>query len=145
VGGDEMNAIAEFLKTFPDDRVAALLFHARDGKLNYESCCCLIGSLNAPHPLQEKYGDDDYHAVRLRESSPLAAAAEQEFRMLSHCNKGRRELVIPMIEAEINRRMSVCRHATRDEAMVCPLYRPEKAEQVDGYHGPNHFEAEHVN
>lgn len=35
---------------------------------------------------------------------------------------------------------SLCQHATRDEAVLCPFYRPLKAEQVGPCHGPNAFD-----
>ena len=34
----------------------------------------------------------------------------------------------------------LCQHATRDEAVLCPFYRPLKAEQIGQCHGPNAFD-----
>ncbi|MCI0526562.1 MAG: hypothetical protein L0Y56_03795, partial [Nitrospira sp.] len=37
---------------YSDEKLAALLAHARDGKLAYHSCCCFIGIATADHALR---------------------------------------------------------------------------------------------
>ncbi len=46
--------IRTFLSNFSDERLAALLAHAQDGKLAFYSCCCLIGSATADHALRPR-------------------------------------------------------------------------------------------
>ena len=47
--------IREFMrKHYTDERLAMLLAHARDGKLNFSSCCCFIGIATADHALRSE-------------------------------------------------------------------------------------------
>lgn len=49
--------ISSFLQTaYTDERLAALLAHAQDGKLSYWSCCCFIGIPTAIHALRGQMG-----------------------------------------------------------------------------------------
>ena len=112
--------IRAWLRLFPDDRLAALLAHAQDGKLMYNSCCCLIGALTADHPLQQQsppqcnhwhYGN---HLFRARQI-PGALQAESAFNALGFGQETRRRpryghdalrrrRLIPMIRAEMRER-----------------------------------------
>lgn len=99
-----------FLKLYPDDRLAALLAHAQDGKLAYNSCCCFIGSINADHALQGHgkhltlHGND---AMRIHG----AVDAERAYAYLpleawrgllpDSSDEFRRHFIIPLIRAEM--------------------------------------------
>jgi hypothetical protein len=100
-------------ESYTDQQLAALLAHAQDGKLSFCSCCCLIGITNAPHALRGYIpefeqgcvlppGSTHHQAVRML--SELAADTEQEFAALGTSDEERRAAIIPLIEAEIQRR-----------------------------------------
>jgi hypothetical protein len=106
-------AIERFLREqYSDEKLAALLAHAEDGKLAFGSCCCFIGVATAEHALQE----DNYiqawntpledHLNRARKL-PFARDAEDEFCDLGGNNRDRRQAIIPLIRAEIARRDSL--------------------------------------
>src|ERR1700758_2850841 len=107
----KVTAIREYLKLYPDDRLAALLAHAEDGKLSYHSCRCLVGAINANHALK---GVVDGPLIRSHyaraKKTELARAAETEFMLLMngpHLTGGdteRRPLLIPLIRDEMARR-----------------------------------------
>lgn len=112
--------ISEFLKTaYTDEKLAALLAHAEDGRLSHYSCCCLAGVPSATH------------ALRGRDETPLGAtswthgayhpetnqkrAASGAFNQLAYdAPEGRpseqeqdairRTKLIPLIKAEMARR-----------------------------------------
>ena len=113
-----MNAIQSFMQNhYTDQRLAALLAHAQDGKLIYNSCCCFIGIATAEHALASKIPPDDlsffpnphhYHMARELEG---AVEAEREFLRLAanktedeERNEQRRTALIPMILEEMDRR-----------------------------------------
>lgn len=108
--------IKKFLEfAFTDERLIALLAHTQDRKLSYHSCCCLIGSANAPHALrgvieEMKQGralpDGSLHHQGLRLTSEIAAKAEEEFFDIAPTDALRCEVLQPLIEAEILRRES---------------------------------------
>ncbi len=104
--------IVKFLQTaYTDEKLAALLAHAQDGKLAYNSCCCFIGVATADHALEigrDKRGahyptPDVIHIHRAKEL-PFADAAEYEFYGLGLTDEKRREKLIPLILAEMERR-----------------------------------------
>lgn len=104
--------IVKFLQTaYSDEKLAALLAHAQDGKLAYNSCCCFIGVATADHALEiarEKrwadYEIPDVHHLNLAKELPCAAAAEREFLSLGKTDEERRAAIIPLILAEMERR-----------------------------------------
>lgn len=107
--------IVKFLQTaYSDEKLAALLAHAQDGKLAYNSCCCFIGVPNAIHALQpERYSMDYFGGLdgHLEErlpshfhNDPLMNAAEMEFGTLGFTDELRRERIMPLILAEMERR-----------------------------------------
>ena len=104
---------------YTDERLAQLLAHAQDGKLDYVSCCCFIGIVTADHALR------GYIQVGSSETRHLQAAllldgaedAENAFLNLPFRNteeesvisraeyvEARRRILIPMIRAEMRRR-----------------------------------------
>jgi len=114
--------IRAFMKAhYTDERLAQLLAHAQDGKLAFNSCCCLIGAINSPHALRGDRTTNSYkevpgevnHHIRVRqEVGKLAVQAEQAFCEMCagpgrDCYSGdakRRRILIPMIRAEMRRR-----------------------------------------
>lgn len=113
-------AIERYLREqYSDEKLAALLAHAEDGKLAYRSCCCLVGAVNADHPLVGKIEERDWgfdsSIVHLAIARRLEGAyeAENEFHNLGvdidclvngNPDAQRRSAVIPLIRAEIARR-----------------------------------------
>lgn len=118
-------AIEKFLRrpeeggAYDDAHLAMLLAHAEDGKLAFNSCCCLLGVSNAVHALRgsRSYGpqveldEQVNHHLKIRLSSHLAEEAEYEFSHLGvfansdqEADAQRRERLIPLIRAEIARR-----------------------------------------
>lgn len=102
-------AIRSFLRQhYSDERLAALLAHAEDGKLSFHSCCCFIGIATAKHPLQSYIGPYDLptDTVHLVFARKLVGAdeAEGEFRRLAPNDDGRQALIIPIIHDEMLRR-----------------------------------------
>src|SRR6202021_4042065 len=78
---------------YTDERLAQLLAHAQDGKLNYVSCCCFIGVVTADHAVQEGFPaignigttvDHYWAAKRL----PGAQEAESSYGGLIHKKDG---------------------------------------------------------
>jgi hypothetical protein len=104
--------IEKFLETaYDDQKLAALLAHAQDGKLGYASCCCLRAIPTATHALQEAPGLSSLSArgVDVRhyyasEYLPYAVKAEVEFRDLGRSDAERCERIQPLILAEMERR-----------------------------------------
>lgn len=108
--------IRAFMRSaYTDERLAQLLAHAQDGKLEYSSCCCFVGIPTANHSLQSAYrcitnpsGHDDHltDAHRLRG----AWEAEEAFLYISPVtgdkprHDARIRILIPMIRAEQRRR-----------------------------------------
>lgn len=117
--------IRDFMqKHYTDARLAELLAHAQDGKLEFHSCCCFVGAATATHALkgyvQGDVGDDHYF-----ESKYLSGAywAEKAFRHLcpqdadnsqfssptKEVSDMRRRVLIPLIRAEMWRRAKLRR------------------------------------
>ena len=108
--------IEKFLRTYPEEPLAALLAHAQDDKLSYWSCCCLIGCINAPHALKgitiapDGTAFTEYTHLREARSMPFAEEAEYEFCAIginldyALSDALRRAVIIPLIRAEIERR-----------------------------------------
>lgn len=107
--------IKAFLQTaYTDEKLAALLAHAQDGKLSYNSCCCLIGIPTAQHSLKGNlaviapplggWPKDCFHANESREMLAWARDAEIEFGELGENDAERCSGLIPLILAEMERR-----------------------------------------
>lgn len=109
-------AIRQFLRAaYTDERLAWLLAHARSGKLTYQSCCCLIGTATADHPLRTKTDVNQpvaqhYHLARRFIGAREAEQAYWEMgysgasRAVQSSDELRRRRLIPMILAEMRRR-----------------------------------------
>jgi hypothetical protein len=106
-------AIEQFLREqYSDEKLAALLAHAEDGKLSFGSCCCFIGVATATHALQgynyiEAYGTSLEDHLKLARKLPFAHDAEDEFLALGGRDRERQKAIIPLIRAEIARRDSL--------------------------------------
>ena len=82
--------IANFLKrpdeggAYTDEKLAALLAPAEDGKLSYVSCCCLIGVPTAGHALRGvvPHVAGEPHLVRAQ-LHPCASEVERAYRDLA--------------------------------------------------------------
>jgi len=113
-------AIREFMRNhYTDERLVWLLEHARQGKLAFISCCCLVGIATADHALTgfHQRADDDvaqmfgfsapswkHYDSALRLSG--ARRAEHAYNTLAKDfdDAKRRRILIPMVKAEIRRR-----------------------------------------
>ena len=135
--------IRAFLKLYPDDRLAALLAHAQDGKLSFLSCCCLVGSINAPHALQ---GSDynPYTARHVIEARllPGATLAEIAYNRIAWARPELLDLgrggdplrlrrLIPMIRSEMRLRDRIQEQA-RQESELVPVRNAHVAEPFRG-------------
>jgi hypothetical protein len=112
----EYPAIRAFLQNhYSDEKLAALLAHAEDGKLAYHSCCCFVGVSNANHSLRT-HGEgvqmsingehsfvESAHCLEAR-SLPSAELAEDEFYDSGKTDAERRAKLIPLIHEEMERR-----------------------------------------
>lgn len=122
-------ALRFFLQQYPDDKLAALLAHAQDGKLAYHCCCCFIGVINAPHALQTsgsflpQEGPVHHNEARLL---PGGFEAEMAFRGLGN-DSDRRRLIIPLIRAEFWRRERAARRMPAGAASPVPVPARELA------------------
>lgn len=102
--------IEKFLQTaYTDEKLAALLAHAQDGKLAYQSCCCLIGVPSATHALQgtlmmAEQPENFCAHYALKHFSTLEKQAETEFLRIGIDDAARRKALIPLIYAEMERR-----------------------------------------
>jgi hypothetical protein len=107
-------ALRGYLRKYPDGRLAELLAHAQDGKLSYGSCCCFVGCLTADHPLRHPESgpmtgsiQHIYHARELDSGSrEKLGPAERAFMEIASGDADRRRLVIPLIRAEMKRRVA---------------------------------------
>jgi hypothetical protein len=92
---------------YTDARLAQLLDHARDGQLAYNSCCCFIGITTADHELAGAGNYTGWEHYGKASCLPYAYLAERAFNILGrgNSNERRRALIIPLIKAEIRRRM----------------------------------------
>ncbi|HEX3156761.1 MAG TPA: hypothetical protein VHV32_19185 [Candidatus Angelobacter sp.] len=102
--------IVKFLQTaYTDEKLAALLAHAQDGKLSYRSCCCLVGLASAEHPFKQidEFAVEEHFSHPLdfgRHESPDAWAISDAYCVLGKDDAERRERLIPLILAEMERR-----------------------------------------
>lgn len=110
--------IVNFMRLhYSDENLAALLAHAEDGKLAYDSCCCFIGIPTANHALKGERtsangwspgmwpdGTQANHHLIVRHQWEFGDEAESEFWALGHTDTERRNNLIPLIRAEILRR-----------------------------------------
>lgn len=102
---------------YSDEKLAALLAHAEDGKLVYESCCCFVGIATADHALHVKnefYFTEEHYSQAL--ALPGGASADLAYCLLvkemniffninkKERNKYRRQQIIPLIREEMARR-----------------------------------------
>lgn len=114
--------IRAFLAThYSDEKLAALLAHAEDGKLAFYSCCCLVGTATSNHALRGHSAILDAIAwlpcgvppfmfpQHYRDAKELngAEAAENAFMMLGESDEERRAALMPLIEKEMKRRERV--------------------------------------
>lgn len=100
-------AIRSFMQNhYTDERLCQLLAHARDGKLNYVSCCCFIGVHNAPHSLQDRFTFGSSKHFLDAYSLPGGLEANNAYDLLTHKkdDSQRQRILIPMIRAEMKRR-----------------------------------------
>lgn len=99
---------------YGDEQLVAALAHARDGKLSYSSCCCLIGIPTADHALQGFNSGQMKYYGHLRRAQLLGGAdeADRAFCQLGYVgnfDEGRadalrRRRLIPILLGEIRRR-----------------------------------------
>lgn len=117
---------------YTDERLAQILAHAQDGKLNYSSCCCLIGIVTADHALESRdrcetlnYNTGDHFDKAY--AIPNSREAEQAFRDIApqtpeqpyDRNALRRRIVIPMVRAEMKRRSKLAEVSVETESTIC--------------------------
>lgn len=104
---------------YTDERLAQLLAHAQDGKLDFYSCCCFIGIATATHAIRARldretdFDNPEAQHLFVARELPGADQAEDAFRKLCgglygdrEPDKGRRVL-IPIIRAEMKRRSAL--------------------------------------
>lgn len=100
---------------YSDADLSALLAHAEDGKLSYFSCCCFIGVPTADHALRGMIEGSAASQAHYRKAEMLPDANDAELAFNALCGRGfgadwaaqdarRRELLIPLIRAEMDRR-----------------------------------------
>ncbi len=109
-------AIRQYLRTaYTEERLVWLLAHARNGKLTYQSCCCLIGVATADHPLRANADVNEasgahYHLARKFLGAREAEQAYWELgyigasRFVASSDELRRRRLVPMILSEIRQR-----------------------------------------
>lgn len=113
--------IRRFMQTaYTDGKLVELLEHARSGKLSFYSCCCFIGIPTADHELrgQMEYVLVDksphYFQARTWDGAENAEYAYYKLAPLgdrsSRSEEHRLRLLIPMVKAEIRRRMKQGEH-----------------------------------
>jgi hypothetical protein len=111
-----MEHIKQFLRDhYSTKRLIELLAFVRDGKLRYESCCCLVGGATADHPLRtalSRFSSPDHYFWA--KALPGAVDAEAEYYRLgtspwhtSERDAERRRLLAPVIEEELARRAAL--------------------------------------
>lgn len=113
---DRKRAIRTFMQDhYTDERLSQLLDHARAGKLAYRSCCCFIGIPTAGHELRGEHGNSAEYGHYLEAKRDLSGAAKAEhafgslWRTMSRRDwaDARRAALIPMVKAEIRRRIKL--------------------------------------
>lgn len=110
------NIIKYLQAAYSDQNLSDLLAHAESGRLAYRSCCCFIGIPTAKHALRgymtefeagEPLGMEFHHHGLARLSSATARLAEAEFMNLGRTDAARREAIIPLVKAEMDRRQAL--------------------------------------
>lgn len=93
---------------YTDERLAMLLAHTEDGKLAFNSCCCVIGLPTANHALTgwlELCPDGRKHVLQARgKEGSDGDHAEDAFLELGFTDETRRAKLLPLIYAEVERR-----------------------------------------
>ncbi len=107
--------LRSWLRTqYSDAKLVELLGHAQSGLLAYHSCCCFIGIVTANHPLRGHmtlYQMDMGLHYRAAQRLPGALEAEDAYYELAAPFESGREgirqrRIIPIVKAEIRRRIS---------------------------------------
>lgn len=89
---------------YSDEKLCALLCHARDGKLVFHSCCCLAGVADANHNLRG-YEDREWGGhVTIFGMDKNKWAVSESYEVIAPDDARRRRILIPMILAEVRRR-----------------------------------------
>lgn len=94
-------------KQYTDEKLAALLAHAQDGKLAYYSCCCFAGVATAHHALRGEMPADGSISAGSKsghEDNDSWMAMSNAFCELGMDDEARRAKLIPLIKAEMARR-----------------------------------------
>lgn len=113
-----MKNIRKFLQVnYSDEKLAALLAHAQDGRLSFSSCCCLIGVATADHALRGHWHQQqgmqacDQPHYKKAINLDFAFLAESEFKHMTDgdiydpaSDEQRRQRIIPIILEEMKRR-----------------------------------------
>lgn len=100
-------AIRSFMQNhYSDERLTALLAHAKDGKLVFASCCCFVGAATADHALRGRTNDFEYQShYKNAQRLEGAFAAEVGYYALGPEDESLRlRILIPIIRAEMKRR-----------------------------------------
>lgn len=97
---------------YTDERLAALLAHAEDGKLSWSSCCCFVGVATADHALEGRVSGIENMLVfpdHLDKAFAYEGAGDANvaYEQLGRCDEARRAKLIPLIKAEMARREAV--------------------------------------
>ena len=91
--------------SYSDERLAMLLAHAQEGRLQHHSCCCFAGIPSVTHSLVAGWcahpeKDPEYDISVSYAYNRLAYTNG----LIENDDEVRRRLIIPMIRAEIKRR-----------------------------------------
>lgn len=128
---------------YSDQQLAALLAHARDGKLAYQSCCCFISIPTADHALRSELNfgkviGTGHYQIAMELSG--ANSAEAAFLYLGEHvvihddwksdDKVRRRILIPMVLAEMRRRERSRAYVIGVDAAVGSSYTVKTLVQV---------------
>src|SRR5437879_3754341 len=90
----QKHAVRQWLKFYSDERLAALLAHAQSGRLAFQSCCCLVGSLTADHPLCGQWvNGDNIKRTHYKEVVKYLWAAHAE---IAYRAWGKPEVIVPL-------------------------------------------------
>lgn len=99
---------------YTDERLAQLLAHAQQGRLEFHSCCCFIGITTADHALATGYKFGQMGHYLTAKAMQGAVAAEEAFLrldmsarktgMIFSASANRSRILIPMVRAEMRRR-----------------------------------------
>lgn len=98
-------------KYYTDERLSWLLAHAESGALSFWSCCCFIGIPSSDHALRGEIEGfkgqigTHYDTMRRGYMWDEAGIAERAYRSLGDTDAERRAKLIPLIRAEMERRL----------------------------------------